>query len=142
MKLIKSFQWLLLQKFNIKRKLSYIVLYHASLDRNLKTMIPRVPERKMKNEDSISKRICFSPSILGALTASSKFRKDDIVYIYKYATNDYYQPSPKQVIDAPITGELWIEKDIDVEIYCKVKIKAYNKNYSIEGFVYSFEFVD
>ncbi len=60
-------------------------MYHVNVDifKNIKVFIPRVPKSRMKNEDSITPRVCISNSIencLSGLTYMSKY--------WKFITND------------------------------------------------------
>lgn len=41
-------------------------LYHLSMNPNLRTLAPRVPDNgavKLGQEDGVNKRVCFGPSI-------------------------------------------------------------------------------
>lgn len=102
------------------------MLYHLSKSKNLIKLTPRVPECVVPSyEDSITKRICFSDSIEGCLSA---IQEPGEYYVYnidqKTYENDLYIPSVYDVRDAKYTHEVWILKEVNVK--CIGKIKSFN----------------
>lgn len=79
---------------------------------------PMIPEFKVFDEDSTTKRICCCLSITDCIMAISTIPYD--IYtngpkdIYVYTTyvdiNDIIQPTINQVSDVWCTGELWVTK--------------------------------
>lgn len=110
-------------------------LYHVSLHLNHPGIFDlRVPESRMKDEDSVTPRICVSDSIEGCLTASafgahylgeSLMETDDLMKVFVIDTEklgltssdvifptELYQSG--KVDDANLTNEYWILKDFVV----------------------------
>ena len=110
-------------------------LYHVSKDLNLNKLTPRIPENIMNNENDIEERICVSMSINGCLTALGKYHNEDVLGVYEieFTKEEFLekvkQPSYKEVLDSPLTGELWILEEVLVKLLMKIKIKEiiYNK---------------
>lgn len=104
-------------------------LYHASFDLNEKEklFIPRIPKSKAKNENDSIKRICFSESIEGCLTAIGNLA-DQLettnwnILIFKVDTNELdkeYLRDPQFIYnalveDALITREWWYLNPINL----------------------------
>ena len=84
-----------------------MVVYHASRE-ILKdvTLLPRVPNSAMNIEDKTVKRVCFSSSVNGCLTAIDGLEFNEKLYVYETIIKAY-TPTHKQVPDAFLTGEVW-----------------------------------
>lgn len=98
-----------------------IHLYHLSTDPNLKTMVPRVPRNarvQRGQEDGVTKRICFAPSIHDATAAAPSSAEGAMLYVYSPVSIDpkaIYYPSPFQVGDVKYTHEVWYTKPCNVK---------------------------
>jgi len=137
------------------------MLYHVSYQTiENSNFYPRIPKARAKNENSNIKRICFSNSIEGCLTAmpgSGKPLKnmlecskilpiEPIVHIYSIAEDDsriadgnivYSQMVNDYVKDAVANHEIWI---IGQEIQCDHKIaKITAANIELVHDIYGFE---
>lgn len=124
-------------------------LYHVSLNLNHPGVFDlRVPESRMKDEDSVTPRICVSDSIEGCLTASafgahylgeSLMETDDLMKVFVIDTEklgltssdvilpeELYQSG--KVDDANLTNEHWILQSIVVpeEDQMVVKVTGFN----------------
>lgn len=121
--------------------------YHASMNDSLHntTLSPRIPLNKFDSEDNTTLRVCVSASILGCLSATPRYSIGDIVYIYECESDNYIQPSIEQVIDAPITGEIWITEDVQMKYFCKIKIEdrsRFKLNENLHLPVYYFSIIE
>lgn len=100
-----------------------MLLYHVSTDLvKTKEFFPRVPMSAMDNilEDKTQKRVCFSDSILGAISAIPEVQSGTLTYnklmLYTLDTEKFkcqYSSSIELfsegfVIDSLLTGEYWI----------------------------------
>lgn len=98
-----------------------IRLYHLSLNPKLTTLIPRIPKNaaiKAKQEDDVSKRVCFGRSVAGALSAVPHGEIGDVMYIYMPTSIDkkyVYYPTPYQVPDVGFTHEVWYTAPVSVK---------------------------
>lgn len=105
--------------------LNSLCLYYFISDKDdIKTLYPRIPDNFMTRngyEDNITKRVCFSSSVGGCLTALSMNCENKEFYVYcpigKYKI---YRPTKKQVPDCKITGELWIKDKVNVKLLGKI----------------------
>ncbi len=89
----------------------------------------RVPENYMTEhgyEDSEKKRICFSTSIDGCLTALGRnLEKDKVLYVYKPDEKiAVYKPSKKEVPDVDITDEVWSD-EIEIHVHPVFKLSEF-----------------
>lgn len=147
----KTFQESVIQ--NIKNKTNPFeknLVYHISPEGTLDGQVfkPRVPEyldkydpSKPDFEDVENPRICFSPSIEGALNAilvnigrwktANKLR-DWYVYIPEKPLKEYKHRTTKQLVDekkvydANITKEVWIEEPVRLKQYGIIRIDSVN----------------
>lgn len=100
-------------------------IYHVSFDKDAplkKLFIPRIPTSTAPNENHTVKRICFSESIKGAITAIHNFQdklsNSDHLTVYRMNTSKLSKsaliPVDKvysdYVGDASITRECWVLK--------------------------------
>lgn len=93
------------------------MLYHLSKARKLKTLTPKIPECAVPQyEDTKTKRICFSDSIDGCLSALQCPGKY-YVYIPKenISEDSIYYPTVDDVRDAKYTHEVWVLSEINVK---------------------------
>ena len=97
------------------------MLYHLSFDPNLTTLTPKIPEQAVSwNEDVSIPRVCFAPTIEGCLSALQDI--DAEYYVYTPVNQKLKGYSCRsRVIDAPITGERWVKKDVPVRKIGKIK---------------------
>lgn len=97
------------------------MLYHLSRDPNLTILTPRIPETAVAfNEDVSIPRVCFSPTIKGCLSALQDIGTEYYVYTPVNQKLKGYS-CRSRVIDAPITGERWVKKDVPVRKIGKIK---------------------
>lgn len=111
------------------------MLYHVSLE-EVKFFEPRIPSLTLLDEDNTTKRICFSNTLEGALSAlqgsiklydgliniSKDYDCPAIIHIYSIEEenigDDFIIDNrvvSMKVPDAIITGEVWVTKSIDVK---------------------------
>lgn len=104
--------------------------FHVSDNRNLDSsyIYPRVPESKMNNENETIPRICVSPSINGCLTATSRYKVGEVLYVYECKSKKFIQPDEDEVMDAPLTGECWVTEPVKMKFFTKIKIKQIVKS--------------
>lgn len=97
------------------------MLYHLSCNPNLTILTPRIPEQAVPwNENMSIPRVCFAPTIEGCLSALQDI--DAEYYVYTPVNQKLKGYSCKSyVIDAPITGERWVKKDVPVKKIGKIK---------------------
>lgn len=102
--------------------------YFVSKDDNLnaRTLYPRIPLNKFNNEDTNINRICVSKSIIGCLSATGGYNIGDRVSIYQIENNDFYEPSISEVIDSPLTGEVWILNSVKLNFFSLIEINSIN----------------
>lgn len=119
--------------------------FHVSDNPNLNgcTVFPKLPESRMEVENSITPRICVSPSINGCLTATSRYEEGETLYIYECYSEAIIQPTEKDVIDAPLTGEMWIVEPTIFRRFGTIKItEVLGSNLKeMMNNLYAFEFV-
>ena len=98
------------------------------------TLEPRIPQNFLTDngfEDNKIKRVCFSTSINGAVTALSQNLKNTDLFVYSpigIEKRDIYRPSISQVPDRSITGEVWIRKPVQIECIGKIHVIDAKKN--------------
>ena len=93
------------------------MLYHLSKVENLELLTPKVPECAIPMyEDTKTKRVCFSDSIDGCLSALQSPGKY-YVYIPKenIQEDSIYYPTVDDVRDAKYTHEVWVLSEIGVK---------------------------
>lgn len=86
---------------------------------------PRVPE-SMGSDESDRPRICVSNSVLGALSAVGKNLYCGVktfVYSAEIDNGRLYQPHGNEVLDAFLTGELWLLKPVSMTLEHVLKVK-------------------
>ena len=126
------------------------MLYHVSLDLVEKFEL-RVPETSFKDEDNVTKRICFAKTIEGAITAmpynihilsgllnmKDAFGLEPILHIYSIDEKDLRSKDIKDsselvyeclVPDANITGEVWVLTDDIKPKLTTIKLTDFNFN--------------
>jgi len=89
---------------------------------NGKTLEPRIPKHRMREEDSILKRICVSNSIVGCLAAVGGLKEGNTVYIHTCQSENIIYPTIDQVPDVNFTGEVWITHLLQMTLIQKIKI--------------------
>lgn len=108
-------------------------LYHIStINHDMETFFPRVPQHRMKEEDGITPRVCFAESIEGAMTAIglnpvSASEQFFFVHIPEdfnelMDANAFINPS-ELVPDADETHEIWCVEP--VKLRCIAFVMAY-----------------
>lgn len=122
-----------------------MIFYHVSDNKDLDktSIIPKVPTNQMNSEPRNTKRICVSSSIIGCLSGRN-CKKDEILYVYKVEADNFYQPSTEEVIDSPLTGEIWLLEEVNFNIFSKIKIIEVIKNdiSNMPFDLYKFEFIN
>lgn len=101
--------------------------YHITADKNLKSLVPRVPKSIAGNENMSIARSCVSSSIVGCFIAlpEGRVRRGEIIYIYEALPTDktrMLHPNTDLVYDADYTGECWILDDVPVKFVTAVVI--------------------
>lgn len=94
------------------------ILYHLSIDKNLKKLTPRVPECVVSMyEDTVTKRVCFSDWIAGCLSSLQDIPRKYFVYVpdEELDSNELYYPCVKDVRDSKYTHEVWVLKEVKVK---------------------------
>lgn len=95
---------------------------HISTNTNLKTMIPRIGERQLKDEDRSIPRICGCSDLVGCIYGHSAVyhNVNDGMYsdsvdeaapcyqIYRCNIEEFVRPSKKLVPDVTMTKEIWV----------------------------------
>ena len=131
------------------------IVYHISTAGHYDGQVfkPRIPEYLEKSdenethfEDTDNPRVCFSPSIEGALNAiivnlgtmhQVRQLKDLYVYIPEKPLSSYKHKTTKQLIkekkvfDANITNEIWIEEPVRLREYGVIRIDQVS-NYTVK----------
>jgi hypothetical protein len=112
---------------------------------NGETISPRVPKSAMNSENKDVPRVCMSSSIDGCLTAIGGFEVGDIIYIHstEFNKNNLRFPSHNEVIDAPITGEVWCIGDVSLKLFSKLEItKVYRRDHNtMNNDIYDYTFL-
>lgn len=88
------------------------------------TIYPRVSLNKMSNEDNKIARISVSNSIIGCLSALGGLEKDEIYTVYICESENIYQPNLKEVLDSPLTGEVWVLEPVKLTKFTQLKIES------------------
>ena len=106
------------------------MLYHLSTNKNLSILTPRIPECAISiYENTRIKRVCFSDSIDGCLSALQNIPTKYYVYVpYNLQNEDIYYPTENDVRDAKHTHEIWYLNEINVK--CIGAIKSFNYDYN------------
>lgn len=107
------------------------MLFHLSSDKALTKLTPRVPECAIPIHEDISiKRICFSNSIDGCLSALEQGPYKYYVYIIDdiIDEHDMHYPTVDEVRDAKYTHEVWILKEVKVKCIGKIKCSNYDSS--------------
>lgn len=103
-------------------------LYHLSMERmDGRVLYPRVPESRADNEDSVTKRVCFSTSIRGCVKAICAESIVCSAYIYEPADIDKIKdnivvPSTNEVSDVKDTREKWVTCPVELKLVGVVRI--------------------
>ena len=120
-----------MNKYNIKKLycVSQVKLDDIILE-------PRVPNNfmtKNKFEDYITRRVCFSKTIDGCLSALSMNLDNKKLYVYildNISKHDIYEPSIEEVPDCKITHEVWCLDPCTVIYYKTILVTgSYDKEY-------------
>lgn len=102
-------------------------LYHISTSNlNGKTLYPKIPSNyftKNNYEDNTTKRVCFAPSINKCLMGLSQ-NCTGMEFFVHVPDGEYeiYKPSPKEVPDSIITGEIWITEPVKLKCIGKISV--------------------
>lgn len=131
------------------------MLYHVSLE-EVNFFEPRIPSLTLLDEDTTTKRICFSNTLEGALSAlqgsiklydgliniSKDYNCPAIIHIYSIEEenigDDFIIDNrvvSMKVPDAIITGEVWVTKPIDIKEMNHQIIVLTDFNYKDEKFL-------
>ena len=100
--------------------------YFLSDKSNLTRIYPRVPKRRMRYEDSKTKRICCVKRIYSALKAIPIHNGMDL-YIYEIQKTNrtkFAQPELTEVLDSRITHELQCLTRVNLKKVGKIKITS------------------
>lgn len=100
-------------------------LYHLS-EREVGHMVPRIP--KSDHEDQKTPRICFAKSIQGCLIGinENKDITDKVFHVYSLVTDNYYEPTIKEVADVKVTDEVWIKFECSPKYEYDIKVTEKN----------------
>ena len=122
-------------------KLEIMQYYHVSSDnQGNKKFKPRIPDLKMDDEDGITKRVCFSTSIIGCLSAINVEEYitciDRIFYVHVPIgyRGKIHKPTKKEVPDVIETREKWFLNT--VKLKCIGKIKIYPSHRTKHGITF------
>ena len=93
-----------------------MTLYHLSeTDLNNKTLTPRIPHNKFTEngyEEGKTARVCFAPTIDGAMMALTGDKTNKRYYVHTPVNeiNPKYisHPTKHDVPDSHLTGEIWV----------------------------------
>lgn len=120
------------------------VYYHASMEYlgETKVFTPRVPPKKMLDEDNITPRICVCESPNGCIEAiqiASYARTANNwyapIYIYVAIVDDKFiiHPTENMVPDVKRSGEIWITTPIEFKLFgiYKVDKGSNDQSYSV-----------
>lgn len=108
-------------------------LIHLSTD-NLdgRTLIPRVPDSRLDNEDNTIKRVCFSSSIPGARRALPISSENEyFVHIPDCPMSELkpIRPTSKQVEDGMRNREWWVTRPVRMKCIGKVRFSLERDHY-------------
>lgn len=111
-------------KLSNNQKSEVQIMYHISKDSNLHgvTLSPRIPHNFFTEngwEDNATKRVCFSETIDGALSALNQNLDNEILYVYEPATLENIRTKPNNEVvdfvpDAHLTKEIWVLEDVEL----------------------------
>lgn len=107
------------------------MLYHLTINGGLNKLTPKIPGIAISQyENTTIKRICFSDSINGCLSALQSIPSKYFVYTLDENVEDQYIhiPTVDEVRDAKYTHEVWILREVDVR--CLGIIQSQNYDYS------------
>lgn len=106
-------------------------LYHISLNPRLTTLIPKKPKNGWVEygiEDGVTKRVSFSPTIMGCVRGVDDYDgKGEVYYVYvPTSINQKYiiHPTMRQVPDVNYTHEVWYTKPVNVKRVGAIKISG------------------
>ena len=117
-----------LRKMIIKPKeVEKLKFYHVTSDKDLKSLVPRVPKSIAGDENMSVKRSCVSTSIVGCFIAlpEGRVRSGEVIYIYEAKTTNktrILRPGSDLVYDSDYTGECWILDDVPLSFVSAVVI--------------------
>lgn len=121
--------------------MSSMKLYHVSMGwtEPIKSFVPRVPDSRAYEEDDKTKRICFSTTLEGAMSAIANKPTETCTWkkftVYEFETDDYidymelYRSG--KVNDAILTHECWYLKPVILK----------GKHMLLRDFRYSYEYI-
>lgn len=136
---------------------SSLMNFYFISDKNMdgKILHPRVPINyltKNNYEDNTTKRVCFSKSIDGCLSAMSSNIDGKEFYVHKpIGKYNIYEPTLKEVPDCKITDEVWIKESVKVKCIGKIKVSAndspgmgysYGNNYRAELYLWDYKWIN
>lgn len=111
---------------------------------NTTKFVPAVPKYRASDEESVTKRVCASTTIVQCLQSKTSYLNEDIwhgapkmIYVYEadIPIQSVIQPSIQEVQDTWITGEFWVldtftwKKTGDYELTLGEKIQDCNCTY-------------
>ena len=103
------------------------MLFHLSTYRNLSVLTPRIPENAVPEyEDATTKRVCFSDSIEGCLSALQNPREYYVYVPEEDIEDSVYHPTSDEVKDAKYTHEVWALSEIKVKCIGIVVCEKYD----------------
>lgn len=108
---------------NLKR---YFFVSKTRLKDNI--LYPRIPDNRLTRnglEESVTKRICVSQSLIGCLHSTEIYYFCKTIYLYSCLidSNKVIQPSEKQVNDVIWTGEEWIVEPVEMKLVTILHVK-------------------
>lgn len=101
--------------------------YFISDNDSLVYLHPRIPNNfftKNGYEDNITKRVCLSESVSGALSALSQNLQNKVLTVYEVYLASYYKPSITEVPDCKVTQEVWSLNPVKLHKIYKIKITS------------------
>lgn len=104
------------------------MLFHLSENPNIKRLMPKIPAYAVSEfENLTTKRICFSDSIEGCLSALQDMPRKFYVYTPIKENIPIYTPTVDEVRDAKINHEVWSLKPVKVKCIGTIKSEDYIK---------------
>lgn len=112
------------------KKTKYLRLFHISRQ-NLDgvTLYPRIPDNRLTQkgkENATVPRVCMSPFIEGCLRSitTSPMCLSFNIYTTLDVVEEQYQPTEEEVMDAPLTGEIWVLEPVTLVYYGRLDLHA------------------
>lgn len=112
------------------KKTKYLRLFHISRQ-NLDgvTLYPRIPDNRLTQkgkENATVPRVCMSPFIEGCLRSitTTPACLSFNIYTTLDLVEEQYQPTEVEVMDAPLTGEIWVLEPVTLVYYGRLDLHA------------------